>query len=195
ALAKAFADLPKVTNSFHLAVQSGSDKILERMNRQYTRAEYFERVGWIRNVRPEIAFSTDIIVGFPGETEADFEETLSLVAQIKFAFIYAFKYSIRKGTIATRFKDQVDENIKDKRLQMLLNLQKEETLRQNLAEISKEREVLILYKNRKEDHSWYGRTYEGRLVKVRSPRAEILGRLVQVKIIDANLTALEGNLI
>ncbi|KAB8039850.1 tRNA (N6-isopentenyl adenosine(37)-C2)-methylthiotransferase MiaB [Silvanigrella paludirubra] len=193
-LAKAFADLPKVTNSFHLAVQSGSDRILDRMNRQYTRAEYFERVKWIRDVRPDIAFSTDIIVGFPGETNQDFEDTLSLVKEMQYAFIFAFKYSIRKGTPATRFKDQVPENIKDQRLQQLLELQRKETERQNFAEISKVREVLVLYKNRKEENSWYGRTYEGRLVKIHSPR-NLIGMILPIKIIGANLTALEGQLI
>lgn len=193
-LAKAFADLPKVTNSFHLAVQSGSDRILDRMNRQYTRKEYFERVKWIRDIRPDIAFSTDIIVGFPGETDEDFADTLSLVQEMQYAFIYAFKYSIRKGTPATRFKDQVPEEIKDSRLQILLDLQRKETERQNLSEISKIREVLILYKNKKEDNSWYGRTYEGRLVKVNSS-ANICGMLLQVKIVAANLIALEGILV
>ncbi len=193
-LAKAFADLPKVTNSFHLAVQSGSDRILDRMNRQYTRAEYFERVKWIRDVRPDIAFSTDIIVGFPGETEEDFADTISLVQEMQYAFIYAFKYSIRKGTPATRFKEQVPEDIKDKRLQKLLDIQRKETERQNLAEIDKIREVLVLYKNRKDEHSWYGRTNEGRLVKIHSPR-NIVGMLVSVKITNANITALEGRLV
>ncbi len=190
-LAKAFAELPKVTNSFHLAVQSGSNRILDRMNRQYTREEYFERVKWIRDVRPEIAFSTDIIVGFPGETDQDFEDTLSLVQEMQYAFIYAFKYSIRKGTPATRFHDQVPEDVKDLRLQALLELQRKETLRQNLAEIGKTREVLVMYKNKKEENTWYGRTYEGRLVKLHY-KEDAVGKLLSVKITNANLTALEG---
>ncbi|MES2614734.1 MAG: tRNA (N6-isopentenyl adenosine(37)-C2)-methylthiotransferase MiaB [Bdellovibrionota bacterium] len=193
-LATAFAELPKVTNSFHLAVQSGSNHILDRMNRQYTREEYFERVKWIRNVRPEIAFSTDIIVGFPGETEQDFEDTLSLVSEMQYAFIFAFKYSIRKGTPATRFHDQVPEDVKDRRLQTLLDLQKKETLRQNLAEIGKIREVLCLYKNKKEENSWYGRTYEGRLVKVYSSQ-HCVGSILPVQITAANLIALEGSFV
>ncbi|MEN9824716.1 MAG: tRNA ((37)-C2)-methylthiotransferase MiaB [Pseudomonadota bacterium] len=191
-LAKAFAELPKVCNAFHLPVQAGSNRILDRMNRQYTREEYLERVQWIRNVRPDVAFSTDIIVGFPGETEDEFEETLELVRQMKYAFIYAFKYSPRKGTPATRFHDQVPEDVKDARLQKLLALQRAETERQNLAEVGMPREVLVLYRNSKEEHSWYGRTYEGRLVKVASPR-DLLGKLVKVKITGANITALEGH--
>lgn len=190
-LAKAFADLPKLCNAFHLPVQAGSNRILERMNRQYTREMYLERVQWIRNVRPDIAFSTDIIVGFPGESEDDFEQTMQLVREMKYAFIYAFKYSPRKGTPATRFRDQVPEAEMDRRLQALLALQRQETERQNLAEVGQTRDVLILYRNPKEENSWYGRTYEGRLVKVSTPR-NILGRTLPVKISGANLTALEG---
>lgn len=190
-LANAFADLKQITNSFHLPVQSGSNHILDRMNRQYTREEYLERVKWIRDVRPEVAFSTDIIVGFPGETESDFEQTLSLVTEMKYAFIYAFKYSPRKGTPATRFIEQIPEEIKDKRLQTLLELQRAETQKQNLSEIGKEREVLVLYKSKKEEHSCYGRTNEGRLVKV-IEADDCVGKIMQVKIIDANTTALIG---
>lgn len=191
-LAQAFADLPQLCNAFHLPVQAGSNRILERMNRQYTRETYLERVQWIRSVRPEIAFSTDIIVGFPGETEEDFEQTLQLVKEMKYSFIYAFKYSQRKGTPATRFREQVSEVEMDRRLQTLLAVQREETERQNLAEISQTREVLILYRNLKEEHTWYGRTYEGRLVKVTTPR-DILGKIIPVKVTGANITALEGH--
>jgi tRNA-2-methylthio-N6-dimethylallyladenosine synthase len=191
-LAKAFADLSQIANAFHLPVQSGSDRILDRMNRQYTRAEYLERVQWIRNVRPDIAFSTDIIVGFPGESDDEFEETLSLVQSMKYAFIYAFKYSQRKGTPATRFKEQVPEAVKDARLQKLLLAQKLETERQNNAEIGKVRSVLIVYKNKKAEDSFYGRTYEGRLVKVAS-KQNLVGQRLDVAITGANVTALEGH--
>lgn len=193
-LAQAFADLKNISNSFHLPVQSGSNRILDRMNRQYTREEYFERVQWIRNVRPDIAFSTDIIVGFPGETDEDFEQTLSLVKEMKYAFIYAFKYSPRKGTPATRFLDQVPEEVKDRRLQSLLELQRAETQRQNMAEIGQTRQVLVLYKNKKEENSCYGRTDEGRLVKVVDLSDDFIGKIITVNIVDANITALIGKL-
>lgn len=191
-LAQAFADLPQLCNAFHLPVQSGSNSILERMNRQYTREMYFERVEWIRAVRPSIAFSTDIIVGFPGESDADFEQTCELVRQMKYAFIFAFKYSPRRGTPATRFHEQVPEAVKDARLQKLLQIQKDETIRQNLAEIGQIRDVLIIYQNKKEAGTWYGRTYEGRLVKVHSPNS-LVGQTLPVKITEANITALEGH--
>lgn len=190
-LAQAFRDLPKLCDHFHLPVQSGSDHILERMNRQYSREQYFERVLWIRAARPTIAFSTDIIVGFPGESDDDFEQTLSLVEEMKYSFIYAFKYSPRRGTAAARFKDQVPEDIKDARLQKLLAMQREETLRQHRAEIGCTRDVLVTYKNTKEENSWYGRTFQGRLVKVQSSR-DLLAKTIPVKMIDANLTALLG---
>jgi tRNA-2-methylthio-N6-dimethylallyladenosine synthase len=193
-LAQAFADLKPLCDWFHLPVQSGSDRILDRMNRQYTRAQYLERVAWIRAVRPEMAFSTDLIVGFPGETDEDFEETLSLVHEMKYSFVYAFKYSPRRGTPATRFKEQVPEPVKDTRLQKLLELQRKETERQNALEIGQNRETLVMYKNRKEENTWYGRTYQGRLVKIHSPR-NIVGKILEVKITDANVTALEGHLV
>lgn len=191
-LAQAFRDIPKLCDHFHLPVQSGSNKILEKMNRQYTREQYFERVEWIRAARPNLVFSTDIIVGFPGETEEDFEETMNLVEQMKYSFIYAFKYSPRRGTAAARMKDQVPEPVKDARLQRLLKLQRDETERQNNAEIGKTREVLVTYKNSKDVDSWYGRTFQGRLVKVSSP-VDIVGKKVMVNITGANVTALEGH--
>lgn len=193
-LAQAFADVKKITNAFHLPVQSGSNAILSKMNRQYTREEYLERVQWIRQVRPQIAFSTDIIVGFPGETEEDFQQTMSLVEEMKYAFIYAFKYSPRKGTPAMRFKEQVPEHIKDQRLQALLELQRAETQRQHLGEIGKTREILVLYKNKKEENSYYGRTDEGRLVKLIDAPADCVGQILPAEIIDGNITALVGRL-
>lgn len=191
-LANAFRDLPKLCDSFHLPVQSGSNRILDRMNRQYTREQYLERVEWIRAARPNIAFSTDIIVGFPGETDEEFMETYDLVKQMKYSFIYAFKYSPRRGTAATRFKEQVPEKVMHERLLALQAMQKEETTRQNLAEIGQVREVLIAYKNPKEENTSYGRTYQGRLVKVYTPR-DVVGHTLKVMISAANLTALEGS--
>lgn len=192
-LAQAFADLPSLANSFHLPVQAGSNRILERMNRQYTREMYLERVGWIRKVRPNLAFSTDIIVGFPGETEQEFEETMELVKQMQYAFIFAFKYSPRPNTAALRFKDQIPEEEKDRRLQALLALQRDETLRQNELEVGTLRDVLLQYPNSKEVGTCYGRTQEGRLVKVYADSTWV-GQSVPVKITGANLTALEGRI-
>ena len=193
-LAQAFADLPQITNQFHLPVQSGSNEVLGRMNRQYTREEYLERVAWIRAVRPLVAFSTDIIVGFPGESDTDFEQTISLVEEMNYSFIYAFKYSPRPGTAAARFRDVVSEEVKDRRLQALLHLQNKITLRQNKAEIGEKRQVLGLYQSHKDPGAWYGRTYEGRLTKVSSP-LNLKGQMVEVLITEANATALVATLL
>ena len=189
-----FKTQKKVINSFHLPVQSGSDRVLKKMNRQYTRDHYLDLASKIRTVRPKMAFGTDIIVGFPGESDNDFEETLTLVEKMKYAYAFAFKYSIRKGTPAARFKDQVPETLKDKRLQKLLSVINKETLEQNKNDIGKELETLILYKNKKEENSWYGRSYEGRLIKVGS-KTNILGETLNVKITDANQTALVGQIL
>jgi tRNA-2-methylthio-N6-dimethylallyladenosine synthase len=188
ALAQAFADLPKLASAFHLPVQSGSDRVLKRMNRQYTRAQYLDRVQMIRQARPDVAFSSDMIVGFPGETDEDFEDTLSLVREMRYAFVYAYKYSKRAGTPAARFKEMLPEEVLDERLQRLLALQDQITTDQNRNEIGRQREVLVLYKDSKKEDSWYGRTFEGRLVRVHSDRG-LVGQIVPVEIFDANKTA------
>ncbi|MBT9558348.1 MAG: tRNA (N6-isopentenyl adenosine(37)-C2)-methylthiotransferase MiaB [Myxococcales bacterium] len=117
-----FATLEPLCEYFHLPVQSGSDRVLERMRRGYTAAEYIERADRIRAVVPGIYFSTDIIVGFPGETEADFEETLSLIDRVKYDFLFGFTYSPRPGTKAAQYEDDVPEPEKARRLQVVFEL-------------------------------------------------------------------------
>ena len=111
-LAELFGKYPTLGSYYHLPVQSGSNRILEIMRRKVTREEYLERLGWLRKAVPDMAVSTDLIVGFPGETDEDFEATLDLVRQAQFSFIFSFAYSKRKGTAAQRFKDQVAEETK-----------------------------------------------------------------------------------
>ena len=178
----------------HLPVQSGNNTVLERMKRKVTREEYFERIGWLRAIDPEMAISTDLIVGFPGETEEQFEETLDLVEKIRYSFIYCFKYSPRKNTAAARFKDQIDDKVMSVRLARLNELQDKITVELNQSEISKEREILCHYKSKKEDDVYYGRTPQFRLVRIKSQR-DLVGRTVQAKIIQANKTALVGELL
>ncbi len=190
-LPQAFVDIPALCDQFHLPVQAGSNAILKSMHRRYTRESYLEKIAAIRAVRPEMAFSSDIIVGFPGETDEDFEQTMSLVSDVKFAFIYAFTYSPRPLTPAAKFKNQVPEHIKVKRLQALLDMQKLETERQNKEEIGKLRDVMLFYRNRKEPENWYGRTFQGRLVKVLNIEGAA-GITLPVRITEANATALVG---
>src|SRR6516165_3828881 len=118
-LVSAHRDLPSLMPYVHVPVQSGSDRMLERMNRRHTRADYLEMIGYLRAARPDMAFSSDFIVGFPGESEEDFERTLSLIDEVGYAGAFSFKYSARQGTPAADMPDQVDEHVKSERLHRL----------------------------------------------------------------------------
>ncbi|HYX40011.1 MAG TPA: tRNA (N6-isopentenyl adenosine(37)-C2)-methylthiotransferase MiaB [Oligoflexus sp.] len=193
-LAELFRRYPKMGRYIHLPVQSGNDEVLERMKRKVTVAEYWERVQWLREVDPEMALSTDLIVGFPGETDAQFEDTLKLVEAVRYSFIFAFKYSSRKGTAAARFREHVPEEVMSRRLAALNVLQDRITTEQNLAEIGRTREVLCHYQSRKEANVYYARSEQFRLVKIASDH-DLVGKIVNVEIIDANKTALVGRLV
>jgi len=193
-LAQLFQEKPSLGRYIHLPVQSGSDRILQEMKRKVTVEEYWQRINWLRKYVPDIAISTDLIVGFPGETEEDFQGTLNLVREVKYSFIFAFKYSPRKGTAAARFKEQVPDPIASERLARLNLLQDSITSELNQNEIEQTREVLFLYQSKKEPGVWYGRTPHFRLVRAKSER-NLSGVLAQVKIEAANKTALSGILI
>ena len=193
-LAALFTESRVVGRYIHLPVQSGSDEVLSRMKRKVTVAEYDQRINWLRAAHPDMAISTDLIVGFPGETDAQFEETLTLVERCQFSFIFSFKYSSRANTVAARFTDQIPDDVKDSRLARLNALQDSITLKQQLAEVGKEREVLFLYQSKKNPGNYYGRTEHNRLVRVNAAR-DIVGSLIPVKIVDGNKTALVGELL
>jgi len=194
-LARLFAEKREIMGEYlHLPVQSGSDRILSEMRRKVTREEFLERVQWLRSTNPEFAISTDLIVGFPTETDEEFEETLSLAEEVRFSFGFYFKYSPRPRTPAARMGGQVVEGVMDKRLAKLNALQDQITLDWNQKQIGKEEPVLILYPSRKEQNVFYGRTPSFRLAKVAANR-NILGAMVGVKIESANKIALAGTLI
>lgn len=193
-LAALFAKHASLGRYIHLPVQAGNDEVLERMKRKVTVAEYLERVAWLRAIDPEMALSTDLIVGFPGETDEQFQGTLDLVEKIRYSFVYAFKYSPRKGTAAARFRDQVPEDVKSARLAALNALQDRISHEQAQAEIGRRRRILCHYESRKEPGVYYGRTDQFRLVRVPSQR-DLLGQLVDVEIVDGNKTALVGRLV
>ena len=194
ALAQLFKDEAKLGKYIHLPVQSGSNSILAAMKRKVTREEYFERLQWLRDAIPDMAISTDLIVGFPGETEEDFEATYDLVQKANYSFVFSFMYSPRKGTAAARFVNQVPDDIKTKRLARLNALQDGITLAQNQAEIGQERNVLFHYKSKKEENVYYGKTEHFRLIRVPSGR-DLLGLELPVRVEDANKTALTGILV
>ena len=139
----AMATTPAVCEHVHLPVQSGSDAVLRRMLRRYTRERYLEVVGELRAAIPGITLSTDIIVGFPGETDAQFEETLSLVADAEFDDAYTFKYSPRDGTPAVRLKDHVPDEVASERLERLIEAVRAQTRRRNVARVGQTHEVLV----------------------------------------------------
>jgi len=147
-IAKAHRDIKILMPSLHLPVQSGSDNILKKMNRKYNREKYFEVIDMLRSYRPDMAFSSDFIVGFPGETDKDFEDTLDLVKRVNYAQAYSFKYSPRPLTPAAKMENQVSENIKDKRLQTLQELLNQQQSDFNSSFIGKKVEVLIAKEGR-----------------------------------------------
>lgn len=193
-LARLFAEEPKMGRYIHLPVQSGNDEVLVRMKRKVTVAEYLERVAWLREAVPDMAISTDLIVGFPGETKEQFEDTLRLVEQVRFSFIFSFMYSPRKNTPAARYLDQVGDAEKEQRLARLNALQDRVTIEDNKKEIGQVREVLFLYESKKFPGQYYGRTPHFRLVRVDSGR-DVIGQCLPVEILDATKTSLAGRLV
>ena len=155
-LIKTIAYLPKVCNHIHLPVQSGSTRILERMNRKYTSEHYIERIDFIRNLISDVDITTDVMVGFPGETEEDYQETLSLFEHVKFTKAFMFAYSIRQGTKAASMKTLVPDRIKRERLKKLVNLQTEITKKYHREMVGKTAEVLYTRRQDRKDTSWMG---------------------------------------
>lgn len=191
-LADAYGRLPKLCEYVHLPLQSGSDRILKAMNRPYSSKKYMDIVASLRAVRPDMYFSTDVIVGFPGETEEDFEQTRSLFRQVGYDMAYIFKYSIRTGTPAAEMADQVPEEVKEERNQALLKILEESSLSRNHALLGSVQEVLV------EGPSKRGALYTGRTRGNRLAHFEgserLIGELVPVKVERATASALYGEL-
>jgi tRNA-2-methylthio-N6-dimethylallyladenosine synthase len=174
-------DNPKVCPYLHLPVQSGSDRILALMNRGYTRERYLEIVASARQIVPNLALSTDIIVGFLTETEREFEETLELAREIRFDSAFMFKYSARPHTKAARMPDDVSEAEKIRRLKMIIELQMRISREKNLAQVGRVDDVLIEGVSPKDPEQWFGRTPDFRPV-VFSQNGEFPGQVVRRKL-------------
>jgi len=185
-------DCPAICNHIHLPVQSGSNGILKRMNRRYTRERYMEIVDLFRREIPNVAITTDIIVGFPGESEADFEDTLDLVKRVEYDAAFTFKYSIRTGTKAATMPDQVTDSVKKERLKRLMDLQSEIGYRKNLEYVG--REVEVLFDARGKNGIITGRTGTNKLVKIPA-REGVLGTIQRVRINEAEPWSLRGDMI
>lgn len=191
---EAIRDLPKVCEHIHIALQSGSDKILKLMNRKYTREQYKELVDRIRANIPKVSITTDIMVGFPTETEDDFMDTYNLVKEIEFDMSYIFMYSSRPGTKASEFKDDVPEEIKQERLNKLLSMQKRIVQKQNEALIGKEVEILVGGYTFKDKSKYFGKTRNFKPVSFQSDK-DLIGKLVKIKITEIRGGLLEGEII
>ncbi|MGH2441958.1 MAG: tRNA (N6-isopentenyl adenosine(37)-C2)-methylthiotransferase MiaB [Chloroflexota bacterium] len=193
-LIETIARLDKVCEHIHLPVQAGNDEVLLRMRRGYTREDYLTLIGRIRAAAPQIALSTDIIVGFPGETEEQYQDTLSLLKEAKFSTVYSAAYSSRPGTLAARWQDDVSDEAKKDRLQRLDALQASISLRQHQALKDQVAEILVesADSERKDVPQWRGRTRQNRLVFVPRGSENLLGRAVQVRVEKVSPWAMQG---
>jgi tRNA-2-methylthio-N6-dimethylallyladenosine synthase len=192
-LAEAFARLPKLGEAVHLPVQSGSDRILRAMGRPYSRARYLEIVASLRGAQPAMAFSTDIIVGFPGETDEDFEATRTLCAAVDYDMAYVFKYSVRTGTPAATLPDQVPEDVREERNRILLEDLRRGSLRRSQALVGTVQEVLVEGPD-KTGGRLAGRTRGNRTTVFDGP-SDLVGSLVPVEVTRASVSTLFGDLV
>ena len=182
---------PKICNHIHLPLQSGSTEVLERMNRTYTRTEYLMLVDKIRSYMPDCGITTDIIVGFPGETEEQFQETVSMMKAVRYDNAFMFQYSARPYTKAIEFEDSVPDDVKAERLQRIIQVQNELTLENNRDLVGSTAEVLVEKDSKKSGQQWMGRTDENRIV-VFDKNGEGPRDLVQLEITDARGVTLFG---
>ncbi len=192
-LIQAYADIPQLANHLHLPVQSGSDRILAAMKRGYTALEYKSKIRRLRKVRPTISLSSDFIIGFPGETEADFEDTMNLIHEIGFDNSFSFIYSPRPGTPAAQLPDDVSMEVKKQRLAVLQNRILLNTRNISEAMIGNVEEILVTGPSKKDPNKLSGRTENNRVVNFSGP-AELIGQLVSIKITDAQPNSLRGDL-
>ncbi len=193
-LIDAYAVLGKLCEHLHLPVQSGSDTVLQRMRRGYSRKEYMDRIYRLRDRCPEVTLSTDIIVGFPGETVEEFETTLEMLEKMEYDEIFAFKYSPRPQTVAVKIhSDDVPEETKKSRLQTVQALQKEISLRKNRQLMGRVEEILLEGESKLSRDQMMGRTRTNKVVNVEAPRG-LVGKTLDVRITGASANSLIGEL-
>jgi tRNA-2-methylthio-N6-dimethylallyladenosine synthase len=193
AIVEAMDANPALCDHVHLPVQSGSDHVLRAMDRLYTRAQYMERIAWIKNARRNISLTTDIIVGFPGETETDFHATMDLLDEVEYDSLFSFKYSPRPNTAALAMHDQVPEEEKTRRIMALQEKQRAIQIRRNSELIGKVEEVLV--EGRHDSlGQWIGRTSQNRILNFTHPPADesLLGKYLRVQVTRAGPNSLVG---
>lgn len=195
AIMRAIADLPGVCEHVHLPLQAGSDRVLENMNRGYTSLEYLEIADMLRNVVPGVSLSTDLIVGFPGESERDFEATLDMVEECRFDSAFTFLYNPREGTAASRLPDDVPASVKEERLARLAEATRRLTASSLREEVGRDLEVLVHGPSRKDTGRWASRTRNNKLVHFPRRGEDLAGRFARVRITASGSWSLYGELL
>ncbi len=192
ALIDAYADIPQLVDHLHLPVQSGSDRILMAMKRGHTALEYKSKIRRLRKLRPDISISSDFIIGFPGETEADFAATMKLVEDIGFDTSFSFIYSARPGTPAAELPDETDEDTKKQRLQILQQRILQQAQHISRRMVGGSQKILVTGVSKKDPGQLQGRTENNRVVNFSSADASLVGQFVLVDIVEALPNSLRG---
>ena len=193
-LLSTMAEYDNICNYVHLPLQAGSNKILNRMNRTYTKSKFLSLVDIIRDILPDVGISTDIIVGFPGETDEDFRQTIDVMNRVKFDSAFNFKYSPRRGTKASEYDDQILEQTKQERLQEVIALQKRHTLERNIKLVGTTQTVLVEKESKMSSNHWAGRTDSNKWVIFSKGNVQIK-EMTSVYIKEAKGITLHGELI
>ncbi|MCH8551956.1 MAG: tRNA (N6-isopentenyl adenosine(37)-C2)-methylthiotransferase MiaB [Natronospirillum sp.] len=194
-LIDAYLDVPELVSHLHLPVQSGSDVILSAMKRGHTAEDYIDKMERIRSNRPDISFSSDFIVGFPGETAADFEATMNLIQQIGFDHSFSFVYSARPGTPAAQLPDDTPPEVKKQRLQILQSRIQQQTMAISRAMVGSIQLVLVTGTAERNAEDMQGRTENNRLTFFRCDDPGLIGKFVQIRITEAYANSLRGELV
>jgi tRNA-2-methylthio-N6-dimethylallyladenosine synthase len=192
-LVRAFGRLEKLCGHIHLPVQSGSNEVLKRMNRKYTREDYLRLIGKLREIRSDMAITTDIIVGFPGETEEDFQDTLGLCEEASFDAAFTFLYSVRKGTPAEKYGDQIHEEMKHERFQRLVDVINSSAAAKNKSREGKIEQVLVEGISKKDPKNLTGRTEGFKKIDFPGPES-LVGKVVSVEVLEGKTFSLFGKL-
>lgn len=195
AMIDAIADSKKVVNQMHLPIQSGSDRLLKKMNRGYTVEHYMELVDYARKRIPDLVLTTDLIVGFPGETEEMFQETLDLLRRVQYDMAYTFIYSPRTGTPAAKMEDQIPQEEKSRRLQRLMDVQNVYSLQWNQAMEHKTYEVIVEGPTKNDENHWFGRTRGNKMIIWENDGSVAIGDTVSVVVDKGQTWVLKGHLV
>ncbi len=193
-LIEVMANEPKICKQLHLPVQCGSDRILRKMNRSYTREKYLDIVRKVREKMPDIVLTSDVIVGFPGETNEDFEETMSILAEVEYDMIFSFIYSKRKGTPAAEMEDCLTDEEKHKNFDRMVAFQNEISKKKNDAYFGKTEKILVEGKSKTNPDFLCGRTDGGKIVNFRGTE-DMVGKIIDVKITEVKTWSLIGEIV